>query len=86
MRVKLIDFGVATEFPRGTKSFELGKVVGTAAYLAPECWTGTYGTGSDMWALGVLACYLLFSEPPTGTAENCSSMSERRVAERIDAL
>jgi serine/threonine protein kinase len=62
--VKLIDFGSAFEFPEKSPIAYIGYTAGTPAYLAPECWKGLYSPATDMWAFGVLLCYLLFLQPP----------------------
>jgi len=62
--VKLIDFGSAFEFPENSPIAFVGYRNGTPAYLAPECWKGLYSPATDMWAVGVLLCYLLFLKPP----------------------
>ena len=67
---KLVDFGLAFEFPANAPTSYLGIPTGTHVYLAPECWTGLYSTASDMWALGVLLSYLLFLVPPYFDSEN----------------
>eukprot|EP01022_Parablepharisma_sp_SALTPOND_P004838 TRINITY_DN121091_c2_g1_i1.p1 TRINITY_DN121091_c2_g1~~TRINITY_DN121091_c2_g1_i1.p1 ORF type:complete len:711 (-),score=79.37 TRINITY_DN121091_c2_g1_i1:829-2961(-) len=85
-RVKLIDFGGAIEFSNARPVVSLQKLVGTVAYMAPECWNGDYSPASDMWALGVIASKLLFNEPPTGHYESCGSLSESRINEKVSTM
>jgi len=60
--VKLCDFGLAELMP--SADCELKGVYGTAPFLSPEMLTGSYGTGTDVWSLGVLAYVLLLGEFP----------------------
>ena len=62
--VKLIDFGSAIELFESKTYSNTGNLRGTSLYLAPECWTGTYSPASDIWALGVLLCFILFLTAP----------------------
>ena len=60
---KLIDFGSAGELRDCPAFLNVGRLRGTPPYLAPECWNDIYSPASDMWALGVLLCNLLFFRP-----------------------
>lgn len=62
--IKITDFGLSLRMPENTTSIQVGKAVGTSEYLAPECCIGIYSPASDMWALGILLCYLLGIVPP----------------------
>jgi serine/threonine protein kinase len=62
-RVKLTDFGIAlaAEDSRLTRS----GVVGTHAYLAPECFdTGQAGPAADLWALGATLFHAVAGRAP----------------------
>ena len=48
--IKLTDFGSMRSIT--ARSLKTETVVGTVAYLAPECVQGIYSPGSDIWALG----------------------------------
>ena len=63
-RIVLIDFGCALKLSKNNSTIQTSKVMGTSEYLAPECWIGSYSTASDVWALGILLCYLLSITPP----------------------
>lgn len=63
-RIVLIDFGCALRLSKNNSAIQTSKVMGTSEYLAPECWIGSYSTSSDVWALGILLCYLLSITPP----------------------
>lgn len=65
--VKLLDFGLARagDSPKLTSE---GHVVGTAASMAPEQFSGEATSASDCWALGVLLYQMLTGYPPFGGA------------------
>ena len=59
----LMDFGVA----RTNESSELtmdGQIVGTAEYMAPEQWYGEVDPRSDLYAMGIVAYYMLTGHLP----------------------
>lgn len=65
-RLKLLDFGLAkwAEAPTVT---ERGVAVGTAAYMAPEQFSGEEsGSAADVWALGVVLYEMLAGRRPFG--------------------
>lgn len=69
--VKIIDFGSTqvAGLDEITRSEEVGGILGTALYTAPEYFMGEAGSArSDQFSLGVLAYYMLSGRFPYGTA------------------
>lgn len=63
-RAVLIDYGLAFFLPGGRRTTR-GTLVGSVPYVAPECADGSRPTtGTDIYALGVLAFELLTGAPP----------------------
>ena len=63
--VKLADFGIAKAFSDESSITQVGSVLGTAAYLAPEQAAGEQaGPAADLYALGVVAYQLLSGRLP----------------------
>jgi serine/threonine-protein kinase len=81
MTVKLTDFGIARAAEQ-TRLTQVGSVVGTAAYLAPEQARGEEATpASDVFALGVVIYQLLTGRLPwEGTS--LAELAIRRENER----
>ena len=62
--VKLADFGIAKAFSDESSITQVGSVLGTAAYLAPEQAAGEQaGPAADLYALGVVAYQFLVRAP-----------------------
>ncbi len=62
---KLADFGIAKAGDTGSRITQVGSVLGTAAYLAPEQATGEEASPrSDLYALGVVAYQFLSGRLP----------------------
>ncbi|HMS62502.1 MAG TPA: protein kinase, partial [Solirubrobacteraceae bacterium] len=63
--VKLADFGIAKALSEESSITQVGAVLGTAAYLAPEQATGVEATArSDIYSLGVVSYQFLSGRLP----------------------
>jgi len=65
-RVKIIDFGLALPDPQTTQRYTaVGKLLGTAEYIAPECACGEPASASsDVYALASIAYEMLSGQLP----------------------
>ncbi|MBT9588560.1 serine/threonine protein kinase [bacterium] len=69
-RTKLSDFGLATNRPNSAPSNSAPSLSGTPGYLAPELLSGHPAwCGSDLFAVGVIACELLTGHLPKHNPE-----------------
>ena len=87
--VKLADFGIAKAFSDESSITQVGSVLGTAAYLAPEQAAGEQaGPAADLYALGVVTYQLLSGRLPY-EAQSLTELAlkqQREVPPRLDEL
>ena len=72
-RIKLIDFGIAQNIPKGTVHISRDAIIGTPNYMAPEAikiakakGRRVYkaGKASDVWSLGCILYQMVYGRPP----------------------
>jgi eukaryotic-like serine/threonine-protein kinase len=87
--VKLADFGIAKAFSEESSITQVGSVLGTAAYLAPEQAAGEpAGPQADLYALGVVTYQFLSGRLPY-EAQSLTELAlkqQREVPPRLDAV
>jgi len=59
-KLKIIDFGMSKQIPRGF----LSTLCGTPWYTAPEVLKGQYHRAADCWSVGVVMFVMLYGYPP----------------------
>lgn len=80
--LKVADFGIARTLADESSITQVGSVIGTASYLAPEQATGSdAGPQSDLYALGVVAYQLLSGSLPY----EAQSLSELALKQQREA-
>jgi len=76
-KVKLLDFGIAKEQNTRQQLTQVGSVIGTLQYLAPELIRGgTADASGDVWALGVLLYEMVTGRVPF-EAETVGDLCDR---------
>ncbi|HEX7300564.1 MAG TPA: protein kinase [Solirubrobacteraceae bacterium] len=87
--VKLADFGIAKAISEESSITQVGSVLGTAAYLAPEQAAGERaGPAADLYALGVVTYQFLSGRLPY-EAQSLTELAlkqQREVPPRLDEL
>jgi len=88
--VKLADFGIAKAMAgQMSQITQVGSVLGTAAYLAPEQAAGAeVGPAADLYGLGVVAYQLLAGRLPydAGSLTELAHLQQRSYPVRLDEL
>lgn len=62
--IKLIDWGLSSEFKDFNTCPLTCRTKGTPAYIAPEVFSGYYNEKADLWSVGVIVMVLLTGEYP----------------------
>ena len=87
--VKLADFGIAKAISEESSITQVGSVLGTAAYLAPEQAAGEQaGPAADLYALGVVTYQFLSGRLPY-EAQSLTELAlkqQREIPPRLDEL
>ncbi len=66
---KVLDFGIALPMRSSTRLTQVGVVLGTRGYVAPECIRGARATAaSDLYSVGVMWFEMLTGNKPHGAA------------------
>lgn len=65
----LIDFGLSFQWQKDIRAEILkkegnGMITGTAYYMSPEIFKGSYDERCDIWSLGIILFMLVTGEPP----------------------
>ncbi|KAG5481500.1 hypothetical protein LSCM1_05518 [Leishmania martiniquensis] len=84
--VKLTDFGTSLVFSGNSRTLESGAIIGTAAYMAPECVQGTYSPASDIWSFGCSVVQLITGHLPWYNAQVGSSPEPIALLFKIGSL
>lgn len=87
--VKLADFGIAKALTDESSITQVGSVLGTAAYLAPEQASGEEaGPRADLYALGVVTYQLLSGRLPyeATSLTELALKQQREIPPRLDEL
>jgi len=88
--VKLADFGIAKAMAEPTSQItQVGSVLGTAAYLAPEQASGgDVGPAADLYGLGVVTYQLLAGRLPydANSLTELALMQQREYPPRLDKI
>ena len=82
----LLDFGLAQATTGALDPDEVGTVIGTAAYMAPEQFRGRdsdYGPWTDLYGLGCVAWALLAGSPPFGVRQTPQQLGRRHMEEEL---
>lgn len=62
--VKVVDFGITKGTDTRHDLTGVGVTIGSPAYMAPECFTGTFSPRSDWYSLGCVIHEMVAGQPP----------------------
>ncbi|MSQ82595.1 MAG: serine/threonine protein kinase [Myxococcales bacterium] len=79
---KVLDFGLARV--GGSALTNVGRIMGTPAYMAPEQWQGAgVGPPADLYAVGCMMYAMVTGEPPYQAGDNVLSLMHKHCTEAI---
>jgi serine/threonine-protein kinase len=68
-KATVVDFGITKSSDERHDITTSGVLIGTPAYMAPECFSGTFDHRSDLYSLGCVLYEMITGHPPfTGTS------------------
>ncbi|MFJ9590566.1 serine/threonine-protein kinase [Streptomyces acidicola] len=68
-KATVVDFGITKSSDARHDITTTGVMIGTPAYMAPECFNGTFDHRSDLYSLGCVLYEMIIGQPPfTGTS------------------
>ncbi|MFH9968339.1 protein kinase [Streptomyces mirabilis] len=68
-KATVVDFGISKSSDARHDITTSGVLIGTPAYMAPECFNGTFDHRSDLYSLGCVLYEMITGQPPfTGTS------------------
>jgi len=78
--LKMIDLGMSSGYDLHRRKH---KIKGTAAYMAPELWRGTYGPEADIWSCGVVLFVMITGEPALPDLAPATMKCESKLADLL---
>jgi tetratricopeptide (TPR) repeat protein len=84
--VKITDFGLAKHLDADSSQTQMGQILGTPSYMAPEQARGDAGsvaTPADVYALGAILYEMLTGRPPFKSASAVDTLEQVRTQETV---
>ncbi|MBX7105967.1 MAG: serine/threonine protein kinase [Gemmataceae bacterium] len=84
LQARITDFGLAKKFTEAVGQTQVGQMLGTPSYMAPEQITGaTQGPATDVYALGAILYECLTGRPPFQAATSIETLEQVRYNEPV---